>query len=326
MIVAEIGSTHDGSFGNACKLVEVASDCGADIVKFQVHIPDAESLVDAPNPAYFHGEPRYEYFARTSFPQEDWIRLKQLADDCGIQFFASPFSNEAVDLLERLGVFGYKIASGEVTNLPLLEKIAQIGKPVFLSSGMSNWTELDAAVAVLIKSCTLTVLQCSSIYPCPAEKIGLNVIADMKERYDCAIGFSDHSFGITAALAATAIGVSTIEKHLTLSRYMYGSDAKNSLEPEEFKEMVRGIREIEQIMKYPIDKNDTREFENVRSVFQKSIVAAHKTEAGTRLTMEHLAFKKPGDGITANKYKDILGNKLKYSIEKNEKFTPESLE
>jgi N,N'-diacetyllegionaminate synthase len=166
-IIAEIGSVHDGSFGNAIKLVEAAAACGADTVKFQTHIAEAETLADAPMPSYFTGEPRMAYFRRTGFSPDRWRQLRAACERCGVSFLSSPFSLEAVDLLQDVGVAAYKIPSGEVSNLPLLEKIATTRKPVLLSSGMSNWSELDAAVAALRPGGPITVLQCSSAYPCP---------------------------------------------------------------------------------------------------------------------------------------------------------------
>ena len=175
-LIAEIGSVHDGSFGNAVKLIDAAAACGAHAVKFQTHIAAAETLRNAPNPPYFKGEPRFEYFTRTGFSLPQW---KELAAACGrakVEFLSSPFSLEAVDLLEEVGVGSYKIPSGEVTNIPLLKKIATTKKPVLLSSGMSDWAELDAAVAALRGGGPVTVLQCSSAYPCPPEQVGLNVM------------------------------------------------------------------------------------------------------------------------------------------------------
>jgi N-acetylneuraminate synthase len=183
-------------------------------VKFQTHIAAAETLRDAPNPPYFKGEPRFEYFTRTGFSLPQW---KQLAENCrsaGVEFLSSPFSLEAVDLLEEVGVGSYKIPSGEVTNIPLLRKIAATKKPVLLSSGMSDWAELDAAVAALHGGGLVTVLQCSSAYPCPPEQVGLNVMTEMRDRYGLDVGFSDHTLGVAAAIAAAALGASVIEKHL----------------------------------------------------------------------------------------------------------------
>src|SRR6185436_19673796 len=168
LVIAEVGSVHDGSLGNALKLVDVAADAGADAVKFQTHIPDAETLPDALSPSYFTAEPRYAYFKRTGFDLSQWRQIDSRCRERGIEFMSSPFSEEAVDLLEEVGLARYKIPSGEITNLPLLEKIARLGKPVLLSSGMSSWAELDAAVDTVKRfGAPLTVLQCTSEYPCP---------------------------------------------------------------------------------------------------------------------------------------------------------------
>src|SRR5687767_13471245 len=148
-IIAEIGSVHDGSFGNALRLIDAAAEAGADAVKFQTHIAEAESLPNAPAPSYFSDEPRMAYFRRTGFTPDQWSRLARHAESAGVTFLSSPFSIEAVDLLEAVGMSAYKVPSGEVTNLPLLERIAKTGKPALLSSGMSDWGELDAAVAIL---------------------------------------------------------------------------------------------------------------------------------------------------------------------------------
>ena len=324
MIIAEIGSAHDGSFGNALKLIELAAQCGVDCVKFQTHLAEAESLSDAPNPDYFQSESRIDYFQRTSFSMDQWKALKGEADQCNIQFLSSPFSIEAVDLLEEVGVIAYKIPSGEVTNLPLLGKIGAMGKPVFLSSGMSNWEELDAAVDVF-KNCDLTVMQCSSAYPCPPEQVGLNVISEIKERYKCRIGFSDHTLGFSAAISAAVLGVSAIEKHFTFSRQMYGSDAKHSMDPKEFSLFCKELKDVWKMLKNPVDKDDTNPYTEVKKIFQKSIVSASDLTAGTILQFKHLAFKKPGDGIPAANYKELIGKELKNSIKVNQKLTFDDL-
>jgi len=320
VIIAEIGSVHDGSFGNAQMLIELAAECGADCIKFQTHIAEAESLPSAPSPDYFKDESRIEYFERTSFTKDQWIKLKQTADEYNILFLSSPFSMEAVDLLEEVGVFAYKIPSGEVTNLPLLEKIASLGKPVFLSSGMSNWEELDDAVNVF-RDCELTVMQCSSSYPCPSEQVGLNVIIEMKKRYNCNIGFSDHSLGFAASISAAALGVNVIEKHFTFSNKMYGSDAKNSMEPQKFSLFCKEVKDVWKMLKNPVDKNDMGNYAEMKNIFQKSIVAACNIPKGTKLELKHLAFKKPGDGVPASKYKDVVGRVTPRNIKKNEKIS-----
>ena len=318
IIIAEIGSVHDGSFGNAKKLIELAAGCGADCVKFQTHIARAESLADAPNPNYFQDESRLDYFDRTSFSIEQWKKLKETADKYKVLFLASPFSMEAVTLLEKVGVFAFKIPSGEVTNLPLLEKIAKIGRPVFLSTGMSDWKELDTAVNIF-SDCDLTVMQCSSTYPCPPEQVGLNVITEMKEQYNCKIGFSDHTTGFAASISATVLGATVIEKHFTFSKHMYGSDARHSMEPREFSIFCSEVKDVWKMLEHPINKGDTSQYLEMKKIFQKSIVAACDISAGSKLKMQHLAFKKPGDGISSSKYKEILGRKTSRKIKQDEK-------
>ncbi|MGH7380730.1 MAG: N-acetylneuraminate synthase family protein [Candidatus Methylomirabilales bacterium] len=301
---------HDGSFGNARRLIDVAAECGADVVKFQTHIASAETLRDAPMPPYFTGEPRYEYFERTAFSLAQWEALKAHCEGLQVEFLSSPFSVEAVELLEKIGVSRYKVPSGEVTNLPLLEVIAGTGKPVLLSSGMSNWAELDAAVNTILRHHDrLTVLQCTSEYPCPYERVGLNVMTQMRERYKLPVGLSDHTLTNYAAYAAVVLGASVIEKHFTLSRHMYGSDAKHSLEPPEFAEMVRGIRAIETMLANPINKEDVTGHKEMKEAFEKSLVAVTDIPAGARLTREMIGIKKPGTGIRAARLHEVLGKR-----------------
>jgi len=310
MIIAEVGSVHDGSLGNALHLIDAAADSGAEAVKFQTHIAEAETLRDAPMPPYFQGEPRYEYFERTSFTQDQWRQLKARCDQRGVIFMSSPFSEEAVDLLEALGMTHYKIPSGEVTNLPLLEKIARLGKPILLSSGMSTWDELDLAVETLrAHHNLLTILQCTTEYPCPPERVGLNVMLEMRDRYGVRVGLSDHTLTIYAPIAAAALGAEVVEKHFTLSRQMYGSDARHSLEPEEFADMARGIRAVEAMLASPVDKSDASRFVEMKEIFQKSVVALVDIPAGTVITREMLGIKKPGTGIPAARIDELLGKR-----------------
>ena len=322
-IIAEIGSIHDGSMGNAGKLIELAARVGADVVKFQTHLAEAESLADAPSPSYFSEEPRVEYFKRTSFNLGQWRRLKAYAEDYGVGFVSSPFSLEAVDVLEEVGVAFYKVASGEVTNLPLLERIAETGRPVVLSSGMSDWDELDRAVEALRDGGDLTLMQCSSAYPCPPECVGLNVMKEMRERYGVPVGLSDHTRGLAAAVAAVALGAVMVEKHLTFHRGMYGSDAAHSADPEEFKAMVEAIREVEVMRANPVDKDDLLAYGDMKSIFEKSLVAAVNLTEGARLERAHLAFKKPGDGIKAAEYANWVGRTLARDVKADTQLQPD---
>ena len=257
-IIAEIGNTHEGSLGLAKRFVRVAADCGVDVVKFQTHLFDAESLPNAPQPAYFKDESREDYFNRTGFSLAEWKELRRYAmEECGVRMFSSPFSLEAVDLLEEVGVDAYKIPSGEVNNVPLLEKVAPLGKQVILSSGMSSWEEMDLAVSTLREhGCEdLVVLQCTSEYPCPPESAGLNVMQELAERYGCPVGYSDHTRGAGIPVAAVTLGAVLVEKHFTLSKNLYGSDAWNASEPDEFAALVEAIRAVDTALASPVDKD-----------------------------------------------------------------------
>jgi N,N'-diacetyllegionaminate synthase len=326
LIIAEIGSVHDGSLGNALKLIELAAKCGANAVKFQTHIAAAETIQNAPNPSYFQSEPRYKYFERTGFNFLQWCTLKEKCSECGVLFLSSPFSTEAVDLLERVGVQVYKIPSGEVTNIPLLEKISLTGKPVLLSSGMSDWNELDAAVNIFKGRCEFVVLQCSSAYPCNLENVGLNVLSEMKKRYECEVGFSDHTLGISAPLAAAALGAIVIEKHFTFHKGMYGSDAQHSMDPEEFLQLSSSLKEVWQMLNSPVDKNDISNYNEMKKIFQKSIVASRDLQENTIIKLEDITFKKPGYGISSSNYKNLIGKKLKVACLKDQLLNKEDFE
>ncbi|NQU55893.1 MAG: N-acetylneuraminate synthase family protein [Rhodospirillales bacterium] len=319
-IIAEIGSVHDGSFGNACKLIEAGAGAGADAVKFQTHIAAAETINDAPMPPYFVGEPRFEYFERTGFSLEQWRALKDVCGKNGVTFLSSPFSLEAVELLEDVGVDAYKVPSGEVTNIPLLKRIAETGKPVLLSSGMSDWAELDAAMAALEPGGSVTVMQCTTAYPCPPEQVGLNVIGEMRERYGGAVGYSDHTLGFAAGVAAATLGATVIEKHFTLSKLMYGSDAAHSMEPKDFQRYCEAVREAGAMAAVSVDKNDVTAYRDMKRIFEKSIVAARPIPAGSIMTSDDLAFKKPGDGIRAARYETVIGRTVKADLPADHKF------
>lgn len=325
-IIAEFGMLHEGSIGTAMRMADAAKEIGADAVKYQTHIADAETRKNAPVPKYFSGEPRWDYFTRTAFSLEQWKALKAHCDEIGIEFMSSPFSLEAVDVLEEVGMQRYKVPSGEVTNIPFLERVGKTGKPVILSSGMSPWNEIDRAVETIKKSGNhLTVLQCTSMYPTPLEKVGLNVIQEMAKRYQCPVGLSDQSLTNYAGFAAAALGVAMIEKHITLSRWVYGSDAKHSVEPHEFKEFVAGVRAIEAMRANPVDKNDISAVAEMKPIFEKSVVAARDLPAGQALAFEDMRFKKPGTGLRADRYREVIGKQLKNPVARDEDILTDNL-
>lgn len=330
LLIAEVAQSHDGSLGQAHAFIDAIADAGADAVKFQTHIAEAESTPAEPWRVKFSKQDatRYEYWKRMEFTEEQWRGLKQHADERGLLFLSSPFSIEAVELLARVGTAAWKIASGEVSNTPMFERMAATGLPFLLSTGMSPLAEIDGAVArIRTRQLPLVVLQCTSMYPTPPEKLGLNLIPFFRERYQCPSGLSDHSGKIYAGLAAAALGAAVIEVHFTLSREMFGPDVPVSLTPAELRQLVDGVRFVEQAMAHPVDKDAmAREMEPMRQLFNKSIVARMDLEAGILLQPEHLAAKKPGTGIPAARLHELYGRRLKRSLQRDEFLNEQDLE
>jgi N-acetylneuraminate synthase len=329
-VIAEDAQAHDGSLGTAHAFIDAIAPTGADAVKFQTHIAAAESTPEEPwrTKAPMQEASRYDYWKRMEFSDEQWSSLAQHAQEKGLVFLSSPFSIEAVELLIRIGVPAWKVGSGEIGNLPMLKRMIQTGLPIILSSGMSPLSELDSAVAA-IKSAGLqfAVLQCTSAYPCAPEKIGLNLIALLKKRYDCPVGLSDHSGTIFAGLAAATLGIEILEIHVTLSREMVGPDVTSSITTSELRQLVEGVRFIEKMRSHPVNKDlMAKEMEPLRRIFTKSIVAREDMEAGTVLREGLLTVKKPGIGIPAHRIYDLIGRKLRRRVEANTILYEEDLE
>lgn len=330
LIVAEVAQAHDGSLGTAHAYIDAAAQAGADAIKFQTHIASAESTPGEPWRVKFSRQDatRYDYWRRMEFTEEQWFGLATHAEERGLIFLSSAFSFEAVDLLERVGVPAWKVGAGETSNIPLLEKMAETGKPVILSSGMSGWEELDAAVnCVRSNGAPVAVLQCTTAYPCPPEKLGLNVIGELRHRYNCPVGLSDHSGTVYAGFAAATLGANIIEVHITLSRKGFGPDVPASITPKGLKQLVAGVRFIERALMNPVNKQAMAEsFTELRQVFSKSVVAARDLKAGHQLTTLDLAFKKPGTGIPAARYREVLNRQLRRDIAADTLFSEEDFE
>ncbi len=318
LVVGEIAQAHDGSLGFAHAFIDAVANSGADAVKFQTHIAAAESSPAEPWRVKFSYQDatRYDYWKRMEFTPDQWAGLKQHASDRGLLFLSTPFSIEAAELLHRIGVHAWKIASGEVNNHQLFQYILATGQPVWLSTGMSGFREIDSAASrVLSRNVPLTVFQCTSAYPCPPEKVGLNVLREIRERYGCGAGLSDHSGTIYPGLAAAALGLDVLEVHVTLSREMFGPDVPASITTAELRQLVDGIRFIEKMQAHPVDKNQmAAEMEGMRKLFLKSIAVRADLPAGAVLTEAHLTMKKPGTGIAADRLAEIVGRKLARSI------------
>ena len=313
-IIGEIAQSHDGSLGMAHAFIDAIADAGADAIKFQTHIAAAESTPAESWRVKFslQDASRYDYWKRMEFTEMQWAGLAKHAHDKGLAFISSPFSLEAVELLIRVGVPVWKIASGEVSNIQIFDRIAQTGLPVLLSTGMSPLGEIDAAVErIQNKGLPLVVFQCTTAYPCPPEKTGLNLIPFFRERYGCSIGLSDHSGSIYPGLAASVMGIQALEVHVTLSREMFGPDVKASVTTNELKQLVDGIRFIEKMNANPVDKDEmAKEMAPLRDLFTKSVVAKRDLKAGTVLREDSLALKKPGTGIPSERMGELIGRRL----------------
>lgn len=313
-IVAEVGQAHDGSLGILHSYIDAVASTGVNAIKFQTHIADAESSSNEPFRIKFsyEDETRFDYWKRMEFTPSQWKGIKQHCDDENLIFLSSPFSNTAVDILEKIGVTKYKIGSGEVTNFLLLEKIAKTGKDIILSSGMSSFRELDESVDFLKPfGNSLSILQCTTQYPTTPENIGLNVIKDMKKRYGCPVGLSDHSGTIYPAIASVTMGAELIEVHVVFDKKMFGPDASSSLTINELTQMVDGVRFLETSLGQEVDKNDNSKYMELKKIFEKSLAVNKDLPGGHVLTFEDLEAKKPfGYGIPAKQYRDVIGKIL----------------
>jgi len=313
-IIAEVAQAHDGSFGIAKSFIDAVSEAGADVIKFQTHFANEETTHREPWRVKFseQDKSRFDYWKRMEFSEDQWFELKNHSTKKGLKFMSSPFSNKAVDLLKKIDVYAWKIASGEISNSELLDKIAETGRRVYLSTGMSTIKEIDLAVENIKKrNMPLTIMQCTSMYPTPPEKIGLNIIEFYKQRYKCSVGLSDHSSNIFTGIAALVKGITALEVHVTFDKRMFGPDASSSLTIEELKKLVDGVRFVEKILNSDVDKDlIAKELKPIKRIFSKSIVYNKDYKKNTQITRSKLSFKKPGDGINPSKISEVIGKKL----------------
>ncbi len=331
-LIAEVAQSHDGSLGQAHAFIDAVATTGVDAIKFQTHIAEAESTPSEPFRVKFSRQDttRYEYWKRMEFTAEQWAGLAQHAREKGLIFLSSPFSIQAVELLDRLDMPAWKIGSGEVTNLPMIEQICKKSGPILISTGLSDIHELDSTLAVIQEAGKeFAIFQCTSEYPSPPEKAGLNLLSTFAERWRCPVGFSDHSGKIYAGLAAITSGAHLLEVHVALNKQMFGPDVSSSLSVDDLRTLAEGTREIHQILSHPVDKNAAFHSPNVqtmRSIFGRSIYAQQDLPAGCKLELQHLAFKKPGTGLPARDYKSLLGKTLRRQVRANELILKEDLD
>jgi N,N'-diacetyllegionaminate synthase len=314
-IIAEAGVNHNGSIEIAKKMIEVAKECGANAIKFQTF--KAEKVISkyalkAEYQKQTTGEidSQLEMVKKLELSFDDFIVLKEYCDKLNIMFLSTPFDFESIDFLNDLGLKIFKIPSGEITNLPYLEKIGKLGKKVILSTGMADLGEIEDALDILTSCGTkkedITILHCNTEYPTPYEDVNLLAMLTIKEAFKVKVGYSDHTLGIEVPIAAVALGASVIEKHFTLDKKMEGPDHKVSLEPHELKAMINAIRNIEKALGNGIKKPSKSEMKN-KDIVRKSIVAKREIKKGEIFTEDNITVKRPGNGISPMRWYEVLG-------------------
>lgn len=324
LIIAEAGVNHNGSLDIAKELASKAKECGADIVKFQT--AKLESLVSgSAKMAEYQKQnvgkemTQQEMLKKLLLSYDDFIELSAYCRKIGIKFLSTPFDLESIDFLNGLGCDIWKIPSGEITNLPYLEKIAETQKDIILSTGMCEMCEISEALQILQRDGkrNITILHCTTQYPTPYEDVNLKAMKTLRDTFGYAVGYSDHTKGITIPIAAVAMGATVIEKHFTLDRTMEGPDHKASLEPDELKQMVEAIRNIEVALGSGEKKPAVSEISN-RAVARKSIIAAKDIKKGELFTVDNLTTKRPGTGINPMRWYDVLGTVAKRDFKEDE--------
>jgi len=329
-IIAEAGVNHNGSFETACQLVDASLKAGADAVKFQTFCPEFLASNYAPK-AYYQvsnsnrpDETQLDMLRRLALSFDEFTHLKEYCDKVGIRFLSTVFDIRSVDFIDEL-VEIYKLPSGEITNIPFLSYVAGKAKPIILSTGMSTLGEVERAVSVIhrhqsvVKSnfSPLTVLHCTTNYPCAFKEVNLNAMLTIKSALKIPVGYSDHTEGIEVSVAAAALGAEVIEKHFTLDRNAEGPDHKASLEPEELKQMVVAIRNVEMSLGDGIKKPNSDEV-LMREPIRKSLVVTRDIPAGTVITGEILSIKRPGNGICPCDFEKVIGMRIEADKQCNE--------
>lgn len=323
-VIAEAGVNHNGDLALARKLICEAKEAGADAVKFQTFrtgdlvTPEA-GLAGYQRKAAGAPESQYELLKKLELGEGQFEKLAAYSRKKGILFISSPFDLASVDLLERIGVPAYKIASGEITNLPLLRHVARTGKPVILSSGMATLGEVETAVRCLERAglSRLVLLHCTSNYPASAGSVNLRALATLRAAFGYPVGYSDHTEGILASVLAASLGACVVEKHFTLDRSLPGPDHRASLEPVRLKALVEAIRQARTMLGDGV-KRPAPEEEDVRQVVRKSLVAGTAIEEGAVLEERMVCLKRPGTGLGPWQLADVLGKTAVRRIEKDE--------
>ncbi|MBN1900070.1 pseudaminic acid synthase [Candidatus Sumerlaeota bacterium] len=319
-IVAEMSANHNQSFDDAVQILHAAKEAGVDAIKLQTYT--ADTLTIPCNNEYFQikegpwaGRTLYDLYQEAYTPWEWQPKLKKIADDIGLILFSTPFDDSAVDFLEKMNVPCYKIASFELVDLPLIQKAASTGKPLIMSTGMANLSEIEDAVNAArdAGSGDIILLKCTSAYPAPPEDMNLATIPHMADMFHLPLGLSDHTLGIAASIAAVSLGAVMIEKHFTLSRGEKGPDSFFSIEPEELKQMVREVRTAEKMVGSV--SYDISEKENASRIFRRSIFVVKSMKKGEEFDLQNLRSIRPANGLAVKYLHEIIGKKASRDIE-----------
>lgn len=323
-VIAEAGVNHNGKIELAKQLIDEAAKAGADAIKFQTFKADKLVTKNAEKAMYQKNETdknesQYDMIKRLELKFEDHSELIDYAESKNIQFLSSGFDLDSLEFLNDIGVSIFKVPSGEITNLPYLRKIASFGKPIILSTGMSDNAEILDALKVLRQSGgeEITILHCNTEYPTPMSDVNLLAMKSIEKEFGCKVGYSDHTLGIEVPIAAVALGAEIIEKHFTLDKQMDGPDHKASLEPVELKDMVSSIRNIEKALGDGIKKPSVSESKN-KIIARKSIVAKVEISKGSVFTEENLSVKRPGNGLSPMKWDQVIGESATRDYEPDE--------
>ena len=337
IIIAEAGVNHNGDFELAKQLIAIAADSGADFVKFQTFKADKLVTKTAVKADYQrknvndnNNNSQYSMLKSLEMPEEWHYGLKEYAEDKGIGFLSTGFDEDSIDFLENLGMSLFKIPSGEITNKPYLEHIAKKRKPIIISTGMADMDDIKAAIEVLttqnITKDMITVLHCNTEYPTPMADVNLLAMNTIKKQFDVKVGYSDHTLGIEVPIAAVALGAVVIEKHFTLDRTLPGPDHIASLEPDELKNMVKAIRNIEFALSGDGRKEVTLSELGNKAIARKSIHIKNDIHAGHLITALDLEMKRPGDGISPMQIDEVIGKRLKIGLKRDYKLTFKDIE
>ena len=330
-VIAEISANHNQDFNQAVNLIHAAKEAGTDAVKIQTYTPDTMTI-DCENEYFkigkgtiWEGKNLYSLYKEAYTPWEWQPNLKKIANDLGMDLFSTPFDFSSVDFLESMDVPAYKVASFEIVDIPLIQKIAQTGKPVILSTGMASVAEIEEAVHVIRKEGNdqIALMKCTSAYPALPEEMNLRTIPHLSQMLDAPVGLSDHTLGISVPVAAVALGACIVEKHFTLSRQMPGPDSAFSLEPQEFKAMVDAIRETEKALGRVC--YEVSEHEKASRIFRRSLFIVKDVKKGDLFTEENVRSIRPGYGLAPKKLSRVIGKRAKQNLMRGTPLSEDSI-